>query len=198
MTVPQEYVVRRVLASREPALMSAVLGGWTDCKTHTLGWWRRKSTRAAIMWEATVDRAVGGLQDDRGMQIVNHYDTRSFIFDDAVLLRFKKGDIGRFSRNFPTPLALAFHSHDMDLFGHPGLMRVEVVHMLNRRQTEIDSVGIVARNRRRILWWYELGIDAGETTPVLPFGPLPIAPRPTREIARPRRPAEPDEGKEGE
>jgi hypothetical protein len=79
-------------------------------------------------------------------------------------------------------------------------MRVEVVHTLNGRQTEIESVAIVARNRRRIFWWYELGIeDGGVAAPLLPFGPLPpSAPRPTREIVRPRRPAEPDEGKEGE
>jgi hypothetical protein len=152
------------------------------------------------MWEATIDRAIDGLQDDRGARVINHYDTRSFIFDDSVLCRFKKGDIGRFSKNYPTSLAVAFHEHFVDLFGHPGLMRVEVVHTFNRRQTDVESVAIVARNRRRILWWYELGIQAGgAVAPLLPFGPLPPSPpRPTREIVRPRRPAKPNEGKEGE
>lgn len=106
MAMPQEHVVRRILASREHVLMGAVLGGWTDCKAHTLGWWRRKSTRAAVMWEATVDRALDGLQDDRGVRIVNHYDTRSFVFDDAVLIRFKKGDVARFTGPAAHPLVV--------------------------------------------------------------------------------------------
>jgi hypothetical protein len=201
MAIPREDVVRRVLAPREHVLLSAVLSGWTDCKVHALGWWRRKSTRAGVMWEATIDRAIGGLQDASGVRIVPHYDTRSFIFDDIVLCRFKKGDVARFTSNYPTPLAVSFHAHRQDLFGYSGLMRVEIVHTLNRRQTEIESVAIVARDRRRIFWHYELGIDAASVAPVLPFGPLPLlpsGPRPTREIARPRAPAEPGEGKEGE
>lgn len=153
------------------------------------------------MWEATIDRVVGGLQDDAGVRIGSHYDTRSFIFDDSVLCCFKKGDVAWFSRNYPTQLALAFHEHREDLFGHLGLTRVEVVHVLNRHQTGVESVAVVARNRRRVLRWYELGIEAAGAAPVLPFIPPelpPTAPRPTREIVRPHLPAEPEEGKESE
>ena len=188
MPIPAENAVRRCLEPRHPIIYDAVTGGWADCRAMPqIGWWRRKGTRAAMVWEGTVERAIQSFVDDEGVRVVNHFDTRSFLVDDTVLFRFKKGDVRLFSRNYPTQLALAFHDHrDDDLFGYGGLMRVEVVHTLNPRETEIESVVIIARDRRRVFWWYNIG---GETRGrVLPF-PVSAGPdqRPTRDLARPRR-----------
>ena len=153
MPTPAESVVRQVLEPRHAVILDAVTGGWAECRAMPqIGWWRRKSTRAGIVWEETVERAIQGFVEDGGVRVVNHFDTRSFLVEDRVLFRFKKGDVHLFSRSYPTQLALAFHDHKEDLFGHSSLMRVEVVHTLNRRQTEIECVAVVARDRRRMFW----------------------------------------------
>lgn len=90
------------------------------------------------------------------MKIISHHDTVSFIFDDSVLLRFKKADIALRTSNVSTELADLFDDHTMDLFGHRGLQRVEVVYVLNKFETEIIWTGVVATDCGSYLWDLEL------------------------------------------
>jgi hypothetical protein len=179
MSTPVEEVVRHVLAKngRDTACRRAVDDAWATLKAGypEKVWWRRRSTRAAVMWEHSVDNVVGALADDKGVRVVRHYDTTSIIFDDTVLLRCKKASIQLYTANFPTPLARAFHRHKADLFGYAGLQRVELAHVFNRFETNLDWIGIVARERRNILWHFELGASGGAAVVDLPF-PKPLAP----------------------
>ena len=55
MPTPAESVVRQVLEPRHAVILDAVTGGWAECRAMPqIGWWRRKSTRAGIVWEETV------------------------------------------------------------------------------------------------------------------------------------------------
>jgi hypothetical protein len=94
--------------------------------------------------------------DDPNCEIVPHHDTMSFIFDDAVLVRLKKADMALRTRNYPTELAQLFHEHRKDLFGFAGHQRVEAVYIPNRFDTGIVWAGIIAREKKSLLWHFEL------------------------------------------
>ena len=160
MPAPNEYLVRRVFAvnGRDVLCRRAVESAWDSASKEYphRAWWRRKSTTRGVMWEHTVDNAISALADDPGVRVFNHYDTRSFLFDDEVLVRFKKTNIGLISSNYPTFLSRLFHTHGNDLFGHQGYHRVEVAHVFNRFETGLEWVGVVAREGQNVLWHFEL------------------------------------------
>jgi hypothetical protein len=143
--------------------------------------WRRKGTRRAMFWEFAVSKLIELTLDDPGLFVDEHHDTVSFIFDDAVLIRLKKADIGLHSSNYPTQLALMFHEHQADLFGFTGLQRVEAVYIPNRFDTDIIWTGVVAHEGEVKLWHFELTAPAMAPVVPLPF-PTP-APAPTSDLA---------------
>lgn len=164
MPIPNEPLVKSVLAvgGRGSIIRRAVDDAWQSFheKYPERAWWRRKSTRAALLWEHSVQNAIAGLEGDVGCKPIPHDDTVSFVFDQSVLVRFKKADIELRTRNYPTFLSNLFHSHEEDLFGFNGLHRVEAVYVLNQYQTSIDWCGIVARNHKKVLWQAELVIGS--------------------------------------
>lgn len=182
MPTPSEEIVRRVLSinGREAACRRAVDDAWATVqqKYPERAWWRRKSTRAHLIWEHSVNNAIDAFDVDSGVHVVQHHDTASFIMDDTVLLRFKKADIQLKTRNYPTLLAKLFHRHENDLFGHEGHHRVEVAHIFNRFETDLDWIGVVARDNKNVLWNFELGAGSA----IVERLPLPdtLAPAATR------------------
>lgn len=108
-----------------------------------------------------------GLSGDSGCKPVPHDDTVSFVFDQLVLVRFKKADIELKSRNYPRFLASLFHVHDAELPGFEDLHRVEAAYVLNQLQTAVEWIGIVAREQKRILWYFDLvGSGSIESLPL--------------------------------
>ena len=57
----------------------------------------------------------------------------------------RRSSLQLLSSNYPTKSALLFHS-DKDLFGHEGHHRVEIAHVFDRFEIDLDWVGVVARN----------------------------------------------------
>jgi hypothetical protein len=163
MPHPDENLVRSVLLKndRNKLIRGAIAGAWEAFNERypERAWWRRKSTRAAVIWEYSVENAIKGMETDQGVKAIPHDDTVSLVFDQKVLLRFKKADMELRSRNYPTALANLFHKHEEQLPGFDNLHRVEAAYVLNQFQTRIDWIGIVARERKRHLWNWE--IDAG-------------------------------------
>jgi hypothetical protein len=200
MPTPLEEVVRRVLAKngRDIDCRRAVDDAWEAVKTGypEKVWWRRGSTRAGVMWEHSVNNVVIALADDKDVRVINHYDTTSIIFDDTVLMRCKKASIELYTANYPTALAESFHRHNADLFGYDGLQRVELAHVFNQFETDLVWVGIVAREKRKILWNFELGAPAEVTIEGLPIL-KPIAPAGDR-VLRPATPEKRARDEEGD
>jgi len=189
MTTPIESVIREVLKrnGRGVRIERAILSAWNmvEEKYPDRAWWRRKSTRAAIVWEHAVDNLIAELDDDLGVIVQRHYDTVSFIFDDAVLLRIKKADIELMSRNVQTELASLFHDHEADLFGYTGLQRIEAAYVLNQFETEIIWVGVVARESEVQLFNFRFDklADAVQAPTLFPV-PMKTSPA---DLATPKR-----------
>ena len=184
MAKPIESEVRSILRKngRGLAFRNAYLQAWKEFeeKYPDRAWWRRKTTRAHLIWEYAVKFAIDALGDD--VTVIPHHDTVSFILDDKVLIRIKKADAELKSRNYPTQLALLFHEPLLDLFGCEGHQRVEVVYVLNQFETKIDWIGIVARENSQLLWQSELE-DESERAAVLPLIPALPARQPA-DLAR--------------
>jgi hypothetical protein len=96
MPRPVEPVVKEVLKKNNRGLLlrKSMVSAWDAMIANypDRAWWRRKSTRAALVWEHAVNNSIAALHEDKGVFVQRHYDTVSFIIDDAVLLRLKKAD----------------------------------------------------------------------------------------------------------
>ncbi|MCZ4343775.1 hypothetical protein O4H52_19350 [Sphingomonadaceae bacterium G21617-S1] len=190
MPTPDEAAVKAVLQKndRDIRCRDAIEQAWSYCQAlPDRGWWRRKSTTAAIMWEHSIANVVEALDGDAGAKVIAHQDTTSFIFDDTVLLRFKRAGLSLMSSNYPTQLANLFHAHTRDLFGFDGHHRVEIVHVFNRFQTALDWIGVVARDKKELLWQFELR-RGGAAVIALPPSERPMPAAET--VLRPAKPGD--------
>lgn len=160
MPTPDEDLVRSVLTKngRDKLIRTAMADSWETFleKYPERAWWRRKSTRAGLIWEYSVHNAITALDGDPGFRPIRHDDTVSFVFDQLVLVRFKKADLELRTSNYPTFLASLFHAHEDQLPGLEDLQRVEAAYVLDQYETKVDWIGIVARDRKRLLWKWEL------------------------------------------
>jgi hypothetical protein len=190
MPIPDIDVVREVLNrhDRDVRIRHAMTEAWATVKERypDAAWWRRKSTRAALMWEHTVDNIIKALNGSTGFHPVRHHDTVSFIFDQLVLLRCKKADLQLKTRNVQTKLATLFHAGDVDLFGFEGLHRAEAAYVLNRFENNPDWIGVVAWERHRHLWDFELDAGGAVIEPMPQRPTKPLAPAAER-IIRPKQ-----------
>ncbi len=137
------------------------------------GWWCKRS-RANFVWEQIIERANAALVEHDAVHVIDDNETMKFLIRDSVLFRFKKTDETGRSSNIATQLALAFHDHEQEMLGLPEVQRVEVVYKLNRLETQIDDICVVARNGDQIAWEYSL-LDTGEAAILLPMpDPKPV------------------------
>lgn len=175
MPTPQQPTVRQLLGKngRHVILRRSLEDAWEEVKATRKPWWRRKTTVAELFWEEAVENTITGFADDAGIVVVPHHDTVSFVIEDTVLMRIKKADLQLQTHNYPTPQAMLFHEHDVDLFGHAGLQRVEAVWVPDRFESDLDWIGIVAKEHNHVLWQFELGGD--EEAEIIPFPTAPPA-----------------------
>lgn len=179
MPIPNEATVRPTMDEIRIKVVSAIIDAWDDWLTSKyIGVWRCKRSRANFVWEQIIDRAHSALQELDSVHVIGGNETMRFLVRDVVLFRFKKADETGRSSNVATQLALAFHDHEQDLFGLPEVQRVEVVYKLNRLETQIEDICVVARNGELIAWEYSL-LEAGEAVEMLPMP----APQPARPVA---------------
>ena len=183
MPIPSEATVRPILDEIRDHVVSAIRAAWEDWLASDFnGVWRCKRSRANFVWEQIIERANTALLDHDAVHLIDGHETMKFPVRDVVLFRFKKADETGRSSNVATQLALAFHDHEQDLFGLPEVQRVEVVYKLNRLETQIDDICVVARNGDQVVWEYSL-LDAGEATVPLPV-PEPKPERPAASIVK--------------
>jgi hypothetical protein len=183
MPIPNEATVRPILDEVRDRIVSAIQEAWDDwTESDYKGVWRCKRSRANFVWEQIIDRAHGALLDHDAVHVIDGNETMKFLVRDTVLFRFKKADETGRSSNVATQLALAFHDHEQSLFDLPEVQRVEVVYKLNRLETQIDDICVVARNGDLIAWEYSL-LEAGEAVIPLPM-PEPKPERPAAAIVK--------------
>lgn len=198
MLVPPKEIVQPILDKHREPIVAAVLGAWGDWRASPHPpVWRCKRSRANFVWEQIIERAHLAFDGSSGVRIIGGQETFKFLVEDRVLFRFKKGDEVGLTANVPTQFALAFHDHDQDLLGLPKVHRVEVVYQLNRLETEVVDVIVVARDEDVVAWTYSL-LDAAEGVVPLPM-PTPSGQPPAvpaRRLVRPRDASETRDRKE--
>ena len=182
MSIPQMSTVRPILDEFRDPIVSAIREAWDEWQASGYaGFWSKRG-RANFIWEQIIHRAHTALQDHDAVHIIEGNETKKFLVRGAVLFRFKKADGSGRTSNIPTQLELAFHDHEQDLFGSPEVQRVEVVYKLNRLETQIEDICVVARIGNMIAWKYSL-MDAGEVDVPLPM-PEPEPARPAAKIVK--------------
>lgn len=163
MNLPVKEEVRETLQRFESKLHKVVTTGWQ-------GWLNSSEfgravfiprLRANIVFDRMIEKAIELFKDDSGVRFVRAHETMYFVIDEKVKIRFKKGDETGLSSNIPTQTALSYNDHecsdDENLFGEKDPSRVEVVYTLDRKtQTSIEKVWIVARDKKKKIWFYDI------------------------------------------
>jgi hypothetical protein len=110
---------------------------------------------------------------DGDTRVACHPTRGSFwlVVDGWLVVRFKKGDVAGFSRNYPTTAALNFLDPQQPLPAIDVVHRVQVQYVLNSDATDIADIVVVCRNGPGIAWLYSL------LAPAVPVA-LPVAPDP--------------------
>lgn len=197
MPVPPKEVVQSIIANYREPIVAAVLGAWEDwLASPHVGTWRCKRSRANFIWEQIIERAHIAFDGSPGVHILDGQETFKFLVEDQVLFRFKKGDDAGLTANVPTQLALAFHDHDQNLLGLPEVYRVEVVYQLNRLETQVVDVIVVARDEDKVAWSFNL-LDITKDVVSLPTQPSGDGTQtlPARPLVRPRKTSDTQAGK---
>ena len=188
MPIPPRKEIESVLEEIREPIVTSMREAWADWrKSSHAGVWRCKRSRANFVWEQMIERAHIAFSDDSKIRIFRDHETYSFLVKDRVLFRFKKADETGLTSNIPTQRALAFHDHEQLLSGLPEVHRVEIAYKLNRLETEIDDIVVVARNGNAVVWSYSL-IESGEGVVPLPISAPPLAPvgKSVARLVRPR------------
>lgn len=191
MTNPDQAFVQRLIGPRESIITDLVLGAFAR-------WWKNpergqlyRRVQAGLIHNYTMNAAPTAFASDPGVRIVPGQETLSFVIEEILILRFKKGDASGLSRNIETLLALAWLNPQECIPGLPDLMKIEACYVLNKIQTQIDKILIVARNYKGMLWSYQIfPVAASVMAPPLPI-PTPPQSSASNVVRLPRRKAAP-------
>lgn len=183
MPIPNQAIVKPIIDEISDLIVAIIHESWDDWMASDFaGVWRYKRSRANFVWEQIIGKAHAELMDLEGVHIIDGTETLKFLINDQVLFRFKKAnDAGR-TANVATQMALAFHDHEQDLLGLPEVQRVEVVYKLNKLETAVSDICVVARDGDQVAWEYSL-LDAADVVVPLPM-PKPEPARPTAKIVK--------------
>lgn len=183
MPIPNQTIVKPIIDEIRDEIVAAIHEAWDDwMASDHVAVWRCKRSRANFVWEQIIDRAHTTLLSLDCVHIIEATETMKFLIQDQVLFRFKKADDSGRTANVATQMAMAFHDHDQDLFGLPEVQRVEVVYKLNKLETAIADICVVARDGNAVSWEYSL-LDADVVVAPLPM-PEPETVRPAAKIVK--------------
>lgn len=169
MTLADQQAVRAVLANYETHIFHAVSAGWEDWRALQLGGRLLfvARSRACLVYDFIVQRAEEALADDTAVRVLKRDETAKFVFSDIVALRFKKAADNGLGSNIHTQATLGFVDQQQELPGFPDVHKVEVVYVLNRLQTKVEQVLVVARDGNVRLWSYVL--SPGTSAEIIPL-----------------------------
>jgi len=198
MTSRSKEEVQSLLTPYLATFVAVLTGAWREwSETEYPGRWRFNRTRANFIWEAIAERATAAFEGDPRIHIRRRNESLLFVLDGSLAFRFKKSDQSGLTSNVPTQAVLAFHDPERELPGMPSVDRVDVVYVLNKLQTAITDVLIVARENENVSWTF----SAIERDNVVPM-PLPSEPQelqeesPAKKVVRVKSEAARDEHSE--
>lgn len=177
-----EDIVREVLRPYEDTIFKLVHAAWDDWRALFLGGRLLfpGRARACLVHDFIVQRAITAWADDNAVRVLRQDETAKFVVNNRVLLRFKKADDRGLGSNIATQASLNFTDQEQELPGIPDAHKIEIVYVLNRFQTQIDRVVVVARDRDERLWDYALAPAQTAAIISLPLAPSADMPRGAR------------------
>lgn len=167
MSVPVKVSVLAQLEPFAADLVDIIREAWKRWQAHEFSAHWHKRGRANFLWEEMVGLALAQFTPGCGVVAIEKGETVSFVVNQQVLFRFKKGDEAGVSRNVRTGQAIAFHDHSQVLLDLPQVSRVELVYQLNQLETAILDIMIVARQGKTILWKHSLLQAQSQVIPLL-------------------------------
>ncbi|HZY19401.1 MAG TPA: hypothetical protein VFE82_13040 [Ramlibacter sp.] len=179
-------------------LRRVVREAWDDWKTNPLApQVQHKRVRASCVWNQFIAGAKRAFSEDSNVRVETMREWEGLLFHNKVFVRFKKASKALLSRNYPTPLALAYHDQQNDLFGS-GVKRLELVYVLDESETELERICLVQRHREYIAWHLDLLGGGDDRQEVLPFAPqAPAGPSVAKRVLKSKRSKENGGGKHG-
>jgi hypothetical protein len=155
-----------------PDFVSIVQSAWTDwmagAYAHQM---QHKRVRAGCVWNQLISNAKRTFEGRQSVRVETLRNWDGVLVNDRVFVRMKKADSKLLSRNYPTQAALDFHDPQKDLFD--GIIRLELLYVLNKLETAVERIVLVQRHRAQIAWAIDLLDQAdGATQNVLPLVPI--------------------------
>lgn len=160
-------------------IVRVILGAWADwMASGKSGRWKRRRSRANYIWEELACGAEAVFANDPSVRIFPRNQSCWFHIDSLVF-RFKKSDASGLTNNYPTQAALEYHDPQEDLPGIPKVQRLEVTYVLNKLETAVQDILLVARDQGRVSWCSSLlrDDDGGNVVPIT-VAPAPKPPTP--------------------
>lgn len=173
MPLADEHVVRAALADYETLIYQAVNEAWGDWKALQLAGRLMfiGRSRACLVYDFIVQRISAAFDGNETVRIIRRDETAKFLFNDQVVIRFKKANENGLGSNIETQATMDFVDQQQELPGIPDVHKVEILYVLNRFQTHIDQVQVVARDGNTVLWNYVLAPAEGAGIVPLPLTP---------------------------
>jgi hypothetical protein len=183
MAAAVEAEVKDALKGFEAQILGAVRRAWSDdwMKSPHRAQIRYPRTRANLMYDFMVHRAIAAFDGNRDVHVIHQDETAKFLFRQKVLVRLKKGDENFLGSNIGTQAVLAFTDPQASIPGLPDVQKVDVVYILNDLKTAVDRVVVTARDNDIRVWSYDL--DDGKVPVILPL-PVPSVPPEGDKIVR--------------
>lgn len=166
-----QTAVEATLKEFEPAILRVVHRAWIEVRQLPLSApLEFPRTRACLVQDIMVRRAKAEFSDNPRVRIVARDETIKFVFDEAVVARFKKADASGLGSNIQTQAVMQFVDQQQELPGLPDMHKVEVLYHLNKLQTQIEHVTVVARDDDRMLWHYAITPEDSAQVVMFPAG----------------------------
>lgn len=158
MPIANQDEVRVILSNFEERIRGVVDAAWEEWREHPgKGRYLFARTRANILFDAIARLAIAEFDADPYIQVLPKAQTVQFLFQDQVLIRFKKGNAKGIGSNIETQAVLDFVDPQLSL---PGLLkdvhRVEICYQTDALGTQVDNVAVVARDRTKKVWAYPI------------------------------------------
>ena len=191
MANPTESEVRKIITPQREGKVdraySRAVADWVESPDRSkISRWPR--TRANVIFEYLVNHLTEEFESDQNARFEWGDETFRLIFDEKLLIRFKKATKNGVGSSIPTQAEIDFCNPQLDLPGMPGVQKVEISYKLNATGTAVDRINVAARDQDKPLWAYPLS-GSGETgsADVITFSPTQPPVPSIDEMVKPRR-----------
>ncbi len=150
--------VKDVLADFAPRLRSVMDTSWNELQdVFKVRRFMYPRTNANMYFDILAQNAIAEFDGDEHIRVLAKKTTVQFLFNDRVLLRFKKGNAKGIGSNIETQPVLDFIDPQLSIPGLlPDIHRVEICYQPNVLGTQLQEIDVVARDRTKRVWAYPL------------------------------------------